>query len=282
MAAMFFGQYLLSKGVIDREALIDAIERQRRSNLSLPQLAVREGMLEPAQADEILARYRTSDVDLEELCVRSGHLQSGQFEKLTRIQRADWVRIGSALVAGGHLSQNEVEKRLADFREMERAADQRLEADFMSCREPGTVKTCVELSMFHVGRLTDKPVKLRSLTAEADGRLATGRRRYGQKLVGDRDLVVALDLPSELAAVMAERMLGIALEKESDAAVDAVCECVNMIGGNACTRLEASGLKLRPEPPFSVGADEPDFPEGACAQALIIADEAELDVRVFL
>ena len=282
MAAMFFGQYLLSKGVIDREALIDAIERQRRSNLSLPDLAVREGMLDPARAEEILARYRTSNVDLEELCLQSGYLDSQQFEKLTRIQRADWVRIGSALVAGGHLSQQEVEKRLADFREMERAADQRLEADFMSCREPGTVKTCVELSMFHIGRVTDKPVKLRALAAESDGGLAEGRRRYGQKLAGDRDLVVALDLPSGLAAVMAERMLGMPLENESEAAVDAVCECVNMIGGNACTRLEASGLKLRPEPPFSVGFEEPAFPDGRCARAEIIADEAQLDVRVFL
>jgi hypothetical protein len=40
---MFFGQYLLSRGAINREALIDAIERQRSTNLSLVELAVRDG-----------------------------------------------------------------------------------------------------------------------------------------------------------------------------------------------------------------------------------------------
>ena len=33
MGAMFFGQYLLSKGIIDRDALIDGIELQRKKNL---------------------------------------------------------------------------------------------------------------------------------------------------------------------------------------------------------------------------------------------------------
>ena len=65
MGAMFFGQYLLSKGVISREALIDAIELQRRSNLSLTELAVRKGYLTDAQQAAIQVRYRTSDVDLE-------------------------------------------------------------------------------------------------------------------------------------------------------------------------------------------------------------------------
>ena len=46
MGAMFFGQYLLSKGVINREALIDAIDRQRKANVSLTELAVRRGFLD--------------------------------------------------------------------------------------------------------------------------------------------------------------------------------------------------------------------------------------------
>ncbi len=46
MATMFFGQYLLGNGAIDRAALLDALDRQRRSNFSLPELAVRQGLIE--------------------------------------------------------------------------------------------------------------------------------------------------------------------------------------------------------------------------------------------
>ena len=45
MSSMFFGHYLLENGIIDREALLDAIERQRRTNRSLPEIAVEEKLL---------------------------------------------------------------------------------------------------------------------------------------------------------------------------------------------------------------------------------------------
>ena len=281
MGAMFFGQYLLSKGVIDRDALIDGIERQRRTNLSLTELAVRRGFLEPKRAEAILLRYRTTDADLEELCLESGLLDREQVDELLRIQQSDWVRIGAALVAGGHLTRDEVEERLNQFHENQREADQELEANFQSCRDPVTVKIVVELAAFHIGRLSNRPIKLQSLS-EDSGELADGSRRYGQKLVGDRVLFVVLDLPPAVAVAVAEGFIGIPLEEDSESAIDAVCECVNIIGGNACTRLEASGVNLRPEPPFSTQGDEPAAGAGSSVRARVLAGEAEIDVRVFL
>ena len=72
---MFFGQYLLSRGVISREVLIDTIERQRATNLSLVELAVREGWIDPPCAEGILTRYRTTDAGLEELCIEYGQIE---------------------------------------------------------------------------------------------------------------------------------------------------------------------------------------------------------------
>ena len=84
MGTMFFGQYLLSKGAIDREALIDAIERQRETNLSLVELAVRDGYLEPRLAQSILTRYRTTDAGLEELCIEYGQIDHEKLDELHR------------------------------------------------------------------------------------------------------------------------------------------------------------------------------------------------------
>ena len=281
MGAMFFGQYLLSKGVIDRDALIDGIELQRKKNLSLTALAVLRGYLEPRHEEAILLRYRTSDADLEELCLQSGLIDREQLDELIRIQRSDWVRIGSALVAGGHLTREEVVEQLAEFHDSQREVDQELEANFQACRDPETVKTVVELAAFHLGRLSDRPIKLQSL-GEDSGALADGRRRYAQKLAGDRELYVVLDLPPAMAVAVAEGFVGIPLDEDSESAIDAVCECVNIIGGNACTRLEASGINLRPEPPFSTQADEPAIGAGSAVRARVLAGEAEIDIRVFL
>jgi hypothetical protein len=281
MGSMFFGQYLLSKGAINREALIDAIERQRRTNLSLVELAVQDGSLNPQRAEGILTRYRTTDSGLEELCLEYGKISQEKLDELRRLQRSDWVRIGAALVASGHLTREQVDEHLAAFHEVQHEANQRLEADFRACNDPETVKTVVELAVFHLKRFTNGPVKLQSLTID-EGTLSGGRRRYAQKLVGDREIFCVLDLPSQVATVVAQGFIGISVEDDSEVAIDAVCECVNIIGGHACTRLEASGFRLRPEPPFSTDGDEPVGESKSAVRARVMAGEFEVDVRVFV
>ena len=281
MGATFFGQYLLSKGVINREALIDAINTQRNQNLNLTALAVRQGYLDKQQEEAILLRYRTSDAKLEDLCLESGLIDKVQLDELVRLQLSDWMRIGAALVAGGHLSCEEVEKHLDVFQEAQRRAEEQIETDFSACREPETVKTVVSLAVIHLGRISDQPMKLQTLSDHACD-LAAGRRRYVQRLVGDRELHVVLDLPVEMESVMAEGLVGVPLESGTEAAIDAVCEVVNIIGGNACTQLEACGFKLRPDPPYSTEGNGPINGKGDCVRAEVLVGDAEMDVQVLL
>ena len=281
MGATFFGQYLLSKGVVDRDALIDAINTQRKLNLSLTALAVRHGYLEKEQEEGILSLYRTTDATLEDLCLASGYLDRVQLDELLRVQSSDWMRIGAALVAGGHLSCEVVEEHLAIFHEIQRRAEEQIEADFSACHEPETVKTVVTLAIIHLGRVTDQPVKLGSLSDDACD-LAAGRRRYVQRLMGDRQLHVVLDLPLEMDSVVAQGLVGIPFDSGSEEAIDAVCELVNLIGGNACTQLESSGFRLRPEPPYSTLENGSLNGSRPCFHAGILAGETELDLQVLL
>ncbi len=281
MSATFFGQYLLSKGIIDRDALIDAIDAQRKQNLSLTTLAIQHGYIDHEQEREILSRYRTTDSRLEDLCLESGLLDRRQIDELIRVQYSDWMRIGGALVAGGHLSFDEVEEHLQVFREIQRRAEERIEADFSACSEPKTVRTVVTLAMIHLGKVIDQPVKLRSIGHHACA-LAAGRRRFAQRLVGDRELQVVLDLPQEMDSVVSQGLIGMPLESGSEGAIDAVCELVNIIGGNACTQMEALGFKLRPEPPFSTVENGLVTGNRPCYHAEILAGEAEVDLQVLL
>ena len=121
MSSMFFGQYLLEKGAIDRAALLDAIERQRRVNRSLTEVAVSEGLLTQDKADQINTLFRTSNQSIEVICAAEGGLTIGQMERLRKIQRAGWLRIGTALVEGGHLKRDQVEALLETYRAREAA-----------------------------------------------------------------------------------------------------------------------------------------------------------------
>ncbi len=281
MRATFFGQYLLSKGVIDGGALVDAINRQRELNLGLTTLAVQHGYFDKEQEKEILARYRTTDAELEDLCLESGLLNRAQLEELIRIRFSNWMRIGGALVAGGHLTSEEVEELLETFQEVQRQANRQIETDFSACNEPETAKTVVTLAVSHLGRITGEPVKIRSLENQPHD-LAAGWRRYIQRLVGDRELHVVLDLSLEMEAAVGLGLVGIPLEYSSEEAIDAVCEFVNIIGGNACTRLEGYGFRLRPEPPYSTVGNGPTDDCGPCVCAEVMVGDTELNFQVLL
>lgn len=281
MSSMFFGQYLLAKGVIDRDALLDALDRQRRSNLSLPELAVRQGLLDRAQADTVAARFRMSDKPLETILVEGGFLERSQVERLQRTQRSSWLRIGAALVEGGHLSEEALGDRLGEYRSLESAADEQIRAALSDVPHAQAVGACVELTVFHFARVTGRPAKLEEVTVAAD-EPDDDRQRFSQRIVGDGDFTIAVDLPSVLAAAVARGMFGFEVEEGSETEADAVCEFINLIGGNACTRIEQLGILLRPEPPVWSGTAGTVSPAGEAVRASVGSGDAGFSVRVFV
>ena len=280
MSSMFFGHYLLENGIIDREALLDAIKRQRRVNKSLPDIAVKENLLDQAKADQIHALFRLSNASYEDLCVSQGRLSRADVEKLVRRQSAQWLRIGTALVEGGHLSESALAEHLGTFGTFEIAEQKTLESDFDHLEESTIVRACTELALRHVARISGTPVKLQQIDP-SDGTLNPGYRRFAQNIVGDRSFCIAVDLGDPLFASTTEGMLGVQVDPDSDAARDAGCELINLIGGNACTRLEPEGYSLRPEPPFSQDSI-PDHEKGSSIRAVALAGDNHFEFSVFV
>lgn len=255
MGAMFFGQYLLERGAIDRRQLLDALDRQRARNRSLPEVAVHEGLLDEATAAAIDTTYRTGIAPVEELLMAIGGLTPDQVERLQVMQRSDWVRIGAALVEGGHLTEPEVETHFAAYRARERSLEDEVRAGFERVPSVSVVEASVRLGMHHVGRLVGVATKIASVGVLPQLPPPGERRRSSQQIVGDTRFMITLDLPPGLATIASRQLVGSDLTPGSDDEDDALREVVNLVGGHACTQLESTGLRLRPEPPVS-GHDE--------------------------
>jgi CheY-specific phosphatase CheX len=138
----------------------------------------------------------------------------------------------------------------------------------------------VELTVFHFGRVTGRPAKLGAL-AISPVELAEGRQRFSQRIVGDGDFTIAVDLPPEFVRLVAQGMLGIDIKAGSETETDAVCEFLNLIGGNACTRIEQLGLLLRPEPPICSGSGNLVTPSEQAVFATVVSGDDDFDIRVF-
>ena len=280
MATMFFGQYLLAKSAINREALLDALDRQRRSNLSLPELALQQGLIDRSQANSIVVFYRMSNAPIEVILEETGGLSAEQIHRLQNKQRSSWLRIGAALVEGGHLSEEEIAVNLANYRSLESAVDQEIREAMRHLPDSEVVSACVELTVFHLARVIGRPVKLKSVTVKADT-LAADRQRFSQRIVGDGDYTIAVDLPPELVADVARGMLGFSVEAGAEAEPDAVCEVINLIGGNACTRIEQLGQLLRPEPPSWSGSGELVTTAAPAVRGVVVSADVEFEIWIF-
>lgn len=277
---MFFGQYLLAKSAIDREALLDALDRQRRSNLSLPELALQEGLIDRSQANSIMVFYRMSNAPIEVILEETGGLSSEQIHRLQNKQRSSWLRIGAALVEGGHLNEEDIAVNFESYRTLESAADQEIREAMRHLSDSEAVSACVELTVFHLARVIGRPVKLKSVTIGSDT-LAADRQRFSQRIVGDGDFTIAVDLPPALVAEVAGGMLGFEVEPGAEAEADAVCELINLIGGHACTRIERLGQLLRPEPPSWSGSGDPVTTAAPAVRAVVVSADVEFEVWIF-
>ncbi len=279
MSSMFFGQYLLEKGVIDRDALLDAIERQRTVNRPLTTIAVAQGLMEQTLAAHIDTVFRLSNRTLAEICTTEGGLSATEVQRLVDLQTRTRLLIGDALVAGGHLTAEQVEENHRAFRAREEKEEQTLEADFEHLEETAIIRTCTELTLSHVSRVAGMPVKL-SEVGPGEGGLVEDRIRLAQGIIGDRRMIIAVDLPEGLVMKVARGMLGAEAPVAPEAALDAACELVNIIGGNACTRLEAIGHRLRPEPPYWLrkAAPKRSAAVSVCAKAMAGNDDFELNL----
>ncbi|RLE26893.1 MAG: hypothetical protein DRJ65_04520 [Acidobacteria bacterium] len=281
MSSMFFGHYLLENGVIGREALLDAIDRQRTTNRSLADIAVGEGLLEQTKADQIHAMFRVSNSSHGDLCISEGRLSPADVERLIRIQSAEWIRIGAALVEGGYLSDAALTTQLENFNTIEAAQQRTLESEFNHLEESVIVRACTELTLRHVARISGAPVKLQRIDP-SDGILKQGFRRFAQNIVGDREFCVTLDLGEPLFSIAAKGMIGVDVDPTGDAARDAGCELINLIGGNACTRLEPEGYTLRPEPPFSCDYLGPSQEKRPSIRGAAMAGDDIFELNVFI
>jgi len=282
MSAMFFGQYLLERGVIDRDALLDALARQRSRNRSLPQLAVREGLLTESDANAVELAYRTVLAPMDELLMSVGGLTPDTVERLEVMQRADWIRIGAALVEGGHLEPDHVERHLREFASQTVEVEESLRERFATLPSPRVVEACVELALHHVSRLTDAPAKMALLETPHALAAPAEVRRSSQRITGDASFVIVIDLPPAIGNLAAGRLVGSAVAAGGDEEADALREVVNLVGGHTCTELEAAGLRLRPEPPRS--DVPPDTASGArsVVRAGCATGDGRFDVWVLL
>jgi len=112
MAVKFLGQFLLEKGLIDKDQLLAALDAQRASNPLLGELAQACGWLSSGQAAEVNALQRSQDRPFGVIAQSLGLLTEAQIDALLAQQKSRRRLFGEVLVDLGFLSAEQVGQAL--------------------------------------------------------------------------------------------------------------------------------------------------------------------------
>lgn len=248
MAAKFFGQFLLEKGVITSVQLLRALDVQRASNPALGEIAVERGLLTQAQADSINERQRREDRRFGDIAQAMGLLASDEVAELLDAQKARRKLFGEILVEEGFVSRERVEAELREHAgerdDAMRSLDGVLAAHQHGRRVANAIATCNKL----FPRLLRTQCQF-SAVVDASAPPACDAVAI-VRVHSDRPLVIGLAADSATLAAMGAGFMSLPVDAcDEDLARDAFGELVNMLMGYVVKDSLPEDASYKAEPP---------------------------------
>jgi hypothetical protein len=114
IGAGFFGEYLISQGLIERKQLEEGLAAQKRlsSHLKIGELLVKLGHLNSADLLSALKEYRAG-IRLGELLIHQGDIGFIQLLEALDQQQSSGCQLGEALISLGHCTEAQIDEVLS-------------------------------------------------------------------------------------------------------------------------------------------------------------------------
>lgn len=113
IGAGFFGEYLISQGLIERSQLEAGLAAQKKltNHLKIGELLVKRGALSPGDLMQALKDYRAG-IRIGEILIHQGDIGFIQLLEALDHQQAKGCQLGEALVALGHCTESQIDEVL--------------------------------------------------------------------------------------------------------------------------------------------------------------------------
>ena len=249
MSAKFFGQYLLEKGRISSQQLVDGLEYQKSISSPMGALALDHGLLTADQVKMILGRQWKTEKRFGELAVSLGLLAQAQVDELLQAQSSHKLLLGEALMVKGYISVETLERELREYKREEDKLSTQLNATFNTIGNKQIVKTFTDLMVMMFNNFGQQDIKVEQCETGKE-KVRLFRWVISQKIAGENvEFNCLLSVPPKLMLQMASTMLAENIITTDELALDATKEFVNIANGNACAKLSEDGVDLTMLPP---------------------------------
>ena len=214
MGSKLFGQFLLERGLISREALLEAVKHQKSIEVAL----------------------------------HTGTLQLGQAEVLNKLKSERWLFLGEALIEKGFMTRQQLGGLIAEYRRQESIPDTDVLPLLKELPEKDVINSFVRATVDMFRHYTKEDVEILAV-GRAGGEPGGLTYVFSQQVAGEKDFRYALAMPEEMVLSVAARMLQERAAEIDAMVLDAVSEFVNVIVGQGCARISMNTTRVTVEPP---------------------------------
>ena len=248
MKSRLFGQFLLERGLITKDMLLDAMTYQKDIHAPLFALAVEHDYLTRDQLKLLDQANVKSDRPFLEIALKERMLTLSQVDALRRIQSEKWVFFGEALVERGHLTPARLHELFEAYRKERTAGEDMKDVSMESVQEQTLVSSLLKVTIDIFIHYTRQIVQVESVT-QTDVPPDDAAYVFSQRIFGDKNFDYLLALPEPLTLRIASHLLQQEATQVDQLVLDAVSEFVNIVVGNGCAKLSMSNWKVKAEPP---------------------------------
>jgi CheY-specific phosphatase CheX len=120
MFGIYFGRYLVSKGVLTLEQYNEIISDSKSTKVKMGFLAVEAGVMTEEQADEVNMLQQTKDSRFGDIAIEKGYLTEEQVAALLKKQGDEYLLFVQALVDRDIMSLEEIQKEINAYKKSNR------------------------------------------------------------------------------------------------------------------------------------------------------------------
>lgn len=249
MAAKFFGQFLLEKGVVDRQQLLAALDTQHASSPMLGELAQNRGWLTAAQARRINERQRAQDQRFGDIAQSMGLLDASQVAELLAEQKARRKLLGEILIQQGAVNRVQLDAALREHQAERTDALQALELGVADHPLGAAITSAINTTGRLFPRTLGAPCQF-SHVVGAQEAVATCDVTAHVRIASDTPMAIAMACDAATMHRIACAFLSIEPSQCDDAlARDALGELVNVLMGYVVRETLPADAAYRAAPP---------------------------------
>lgn len=255
MFSVFFGQYLLNQGAIDKETLSKLLDTSKKTRVKLGVLAINSGLMTADNVNRVSQLQQQKDKKFGEIAIEEGFLTEPELEILLSVQDTEHLKLSQTLIDQDIMTLDDVEKYLIKYRSDYSLSDQAFEA-----LKDGKARTIIETYLnFNNDPFTDLykeyiTLFYKNVVRFIDSSLHISHveliesRQYDyiikQDIIGPKRIYTGFGASTDVLVKIASEYADEAFHSLDDYALDALGEFLNLNNGLYLVNLSDYGVEM--------------------------------------